>query len=571
MRSILTKLESLAAVLACAALAALSVPLGCSGGLQAPQPAAGTDESHPRHGGTLHLASPYDIRNLDPGGLTDGLASQAMLLMFDGLVDFDREGHVVPNLAESWDVEDGGRTYRFHLRQGVKMHDGGELTADDVKRSVERALNAATPCQTASDFDGIVGYASYVAGDSPHLAGVTVDGRYVVTFHLAQPDGAFVAMLGMPSMRPVCATAGDRYVDTWLPCGTGPFKLEPGGWQRGTSLRLVRNDAYFRPGLPYLDAVEWTYGMGIVPQRFRFEDGALDLLLNPMQADVLRFAADPRWKGLDLTLVDNIVYGEAMNTRIAPFDNVEVRRAVAAAIQRDHLAIIKSANISPLTELLPRGVPGYDPTFQGQRYDEAAALEHMRKAGYAYDPATGRGGWPRPVPYTVADYTFEAFAAQILQQDLGRIGIRLEIRLVTWAAYLAITQRAGASAMHPQGDSSDYPDPSAFFDHLFITSAISAEGTSNTAFYSNPRYDDLVTRARHMVDGDARRALYREANELLCDEAPWAFSHGQHDYVLRQPTVRGFERNPVWPFDVRRVWLDRAETTALPSPSAGLR
>jgi ABC-type transport system substrate-binding protein len=571
MRSILTKLEGLTAALACAALAALSLPLGCSGGLQGPQPAADTDDAHPRRGGTLHLASANDMRNLDPGGLTDGLVSQAMLLMFDALVDFDRDGHTVPNLAESWDVEDGGRTYRFHLRQGVRMHDGGELTADDVKRSVERALNPATPCETASDFDGIVGFASYVAGDSPHLAGVTVDGRYVVTFHLALPDGAFVAMLGMPSMRPVCATAGDRYVDTWLPCGTGPFKLEPGGWQRGTSLRLVRNDAYFRPGLPYLDAVEWTFGMGAVPQRFRFEDGALDLLLNPMQADVGRFAADPRWKGLDMTLVDNIVYGEAMNTRIAPFDNVEVRRAVAAAIQREHLAIIKSANISSLTELLPRGVPGYDPTFEGQRYDEAAALEHMRKAGYAYDPATGQGGWPRPVPYTVNDYSFEAFAAQILQQDLGRIGIRLQIRLVTWAAYLAITQRAGASAMHPQGDSADYPDPSAFFDHLFTTSAISAEGTSNTAFYSNPRYDDLVTRAHHSLDADLRRALYREANELLCDEAPWAFSHGQHDYVLRQPYVHGFERNPVWPFDVRRVWLDRADTGAPPSPSAGLR
>jgi ABC-type transport system substrate-binding protein len=571
MRSILTRLEGLAAVLAGAGVAALAMPLGCSGGLQGPQPTARTDDAHPRRGGVLHLASPNDMRGLDPAGVTDGLISQALLLIFDGLVDFDADGHVIPNLAESWDVSDEGRTYRFVLRQGVRMHDGGELTADDVKRSVERALHPSTPCETASDFDGLVGFAAYVAGQAPHLEGVTVEGRYEVAFHLEQPDGAFVAMLAMPSMRPVCATAGDRYVDSWLPCGTGPFELEPGGWQRGIGLRLVRNEAYFRPGLPYLDAVEWTFGMGVVPQRFRFEDGTLDMLLNPTQADVGRFATDPRWKGLDLTLVDNVVWGEAMNTRLPPFDNVEVRRAVAAAIRRDHLAMIKPANISPLTQLLPRGVPGYDPTFEGQRYDEAAALEHMRKAGYAYDPATERGGWPRPVPYTVADPTFESFAVAVLQQDLARIGIHLQAHLVTWPAYLAIAQRAGASAMHPQGDSSDYPDPSAFFDHLFLTSAISAEGTSNTAFYSNPRYDDLVARAHHSLDADQRRALYREANELLCDEAPWAFSHGQHDFVMRQPYVRGFERHPVWPFDVRRVWLDRADTAALPSPSAGLR
>ncbi len=571
MRSIRTTLDPVAAILACAALASVTVPLGCTSGLRAPLPAAGGENAPPRHGGTLHLASVYDIRSLDPAGPTDGGASQALLLMFDGLVDFDLDSHVIPDLAQSWEIDDEGRTYRFHLRPGVRMHDGSELTADDVKRSVERALHPTTPCPTASLLDGLVGYAAYTAGSSPHLPGVTVEGRYVVTFHLTQPDGAFLSLLALPSMRPVCATGGDRYVDTWLPCGAGPFRLEEGGWQRGISLRVVRHDSYFRPGEPYLDAVEWTYNMDAAPQRFRFEDGDIDLLVNPTEADAARFAADPRWRGLRVTMVDNIVYGQAMNTRIAPFDHVEVRRAVAAAIQREHLAMIRPSNLSPLTQLLPRGVPGYDPSLQGQRYDEAAALEHMRKAGYPYDPATGQGGWPRPVPYTVTDPSGEASAAQILQQDLARIGIRLELRLVTFPAYLAITQRPGASAMHPQADSADYADPSTFFEPLFTTGAISAEGTQNTAFYSNPRYDDLVARARHTVDETVRHALYREANELLCDEAPWAFSYGRHDFVMRQPYVRGFERNPVWPFDVRRVWLDRADAAALPSPSAGLR
>jgi peptide/nickel transport system substrate-binding protein len=309
--------------------------------------------------------------------------------------------------------------------------------------------------------------------------------------------------------------------------------------------------------------------MNVVPQRYRFEDGELDLLLNPTAADIGRFVADPRWSGLRVTLADNVVWGEAMNTRMPPFDNVEVRRAVAAAIDRDQLAMLNRVNISPLTQLLPRGVPGYDPTFEGQRHDEAAALEHMRKAGFAYDPSTGTGGWPHPIVYTVTDPSFEANWAQVLQQQLARIGLRVELRLVPYPAYLALYQRAGASQMHPQGDSADYPDPSAFFDHLFTSSAISDEGSSNSAFYSNPRYDDLVARARHAVDPGVRRALYREANEILCDEAPWAFSHGQHDVVIRQPYVHGFEPHPVWPFDVRRVWLDRerAATRTLLAPT----
>jgi ABC-type transport system substrate-binding protein len=171
----------------------------------------------------------------------------------------------------------------------------------------------------------------------------------------------------------------------------------------------------------------------------------------------------------------------------------------------------------------------------------------------------------------VTDPSFEAAWAQVLQQQLARIGLRVELRLVTYPAYLALSQRAGASQMHPQGDSADYADPSTFFDPLFTSAAISPEGTSNTAFYSNPRYDDLVGRARRTVDADVRRALYREANEILCDEAPWAFSHGQHDVVMRQPYVRGFEPHPVWPFDVRRVWLDRTDKS-MPHPlSGGLR
>lgn len=559
MRWIPTRPDVAALAMAAGAGALLAVP-ACTLALRAPLPSDGSpDDAPPRRGGTLHLASVFDLRNLDPAAPSDGLASQAMLLLFDGLVDFDASGRVVPNLAERWETLEGGRTIRVFLHQGVRMHDGAELTADDVKRSVERALHPTTPSATSSFFAGLAGYADYTSGKAAHLEGVRVEGRYVVSFLLTEPDAAFLSLLTLPSMRPVCASAGDRYVDTWLPCGAGPFKLEPGGWQHGVSLRLVRHDGYFVPGRPYLDAVEWIFNVNLVPQRFRFEDGELDMVLDPAQADVSRFVADSRWRGLTLTLVDNVVWGEAMNTRMPPFDNVEIRRAVASAIDRDHLAMIRPSNITALTQLLPRGVPGYDPSVTGQRHDVAAALDHMRKAGFAYDPATGQGGWPRPVVYTVTDQSFETFASQVLAQDLARIGIRLAVRPVTYPAYLAITARAGASAMHPQGNQADYPDPSAFFEPLFVSSYIQDEGTSNTAFYSNPRYDDLVARARQAADADQRRALYREANELLCDEAPWAFSHGQHDFVVRQPYVRGFTVNPVWPFDVRGVWIDRAE------------
>ena len=105
----------------------------------------------------------------------------------------------------------------------------------------------------------------------------------------------------------------------------------------------------------------------------------------------------------------------------------------------------------------------------------------------------------------------------------------------------------------------DWADPSAFFDLLFTTSAINAESSNNVSFYSNPRYDAIVARARHEMDPAVRKALYHEASDILCDDAPWAFTWAQRDFIMRQPYVHGFAAHPVWPFDVRDVWLDRVD------------
>ncbi|MDP8999810.1 MAG: ABC transporter substrate-binding protein [Myxococcota bacterium] len=557
MRSIRTRFDALAVTAACAAVL-LVAPLGCRSELAMPIPSAHGAEAPPQRGGTLRLAWFQDVRNLDPAGPSDGYTLQVQRLLFAGLVDFDDHGTLVPDLADHWDVEDDGRTYRFVLRPGVLMQDGEELTAQDIKRSTERALHPTTPNPNASYFENVEGYTEYAAKTVDHLRGVAVEGRYVVSFRLREPDATFLPVLAMPTLRPVCTTGGERYVDTWLPCGAGPFRLAPGGWQRGTSIRLVRHDGYFRPGLPYLDAVEWTVNIQLAAQRFRFEDGKLDILRDMTQGDQARFMEEPRWRALADAEADRNVQGESMNTRMDPFDNVEIRRAVAAAIDREHYKAIKPGYMTVLGQLLPPGIPGYDPGVRGQRYDYVAALEHMRKAGYPYDPVTGKGGWTKPIVYPLYDKGLLVYTAQLLQQDLAKIGLRIELRLVSWPAFLAMQQRPGGAAMSQANWEMDYPDPSSFFDPLFTSASIQSESSFNTAFYSNPRIDDLVGRARREIDPIRRKALYRDANEILCDEAPWAFAYSYHFYDVRQPYVRGFKRHPVWPMDVSRVWLDRA-------------
>jgi ABC-type transport system substrate-binding protein len=305
-----------------------------------------------------------------------------------------------------------------------------------------------------------------------------------------------------------------------------------------------------------------------LPQRFHFEDGALDMIMNPVFADYARFVADPRWRGLVVPLADNTIHGEAMNTRMAPFDNVEVRRAVAAAIDRDAY-IVNRENMTPASQLLPRSIPGYDPSWSCP-HDETTALEHTRKAGYPFDPVTGEGGWPKPIPYLFFARSGDEATAQVLQQQLARIGLRIDLRGVSWPAFQAIAERVGGTSMVPWGNLADFPDPSAFFD-LFTTAAIDAESSNNVAFYSNAGYDAIVARARHEMDPIARKAAYRQANDILCDEVPWAFTWAQHDVVVHQPYVRGFAAHPVWPFDVRGVWIDRSSQALGRAIGGGLR
>ncbi len=530
---------------------------GCSSPFAAPIEALHPEDATPRRGGTLRLGSFADIRTLDPAVASDDLASSALQDLFAGLVDYDASAQIVPDLARRFEVSPDGLVYRFFLREGVRFHDGSELLASDVKRSIERALHPTTPSPASSLYDTILGYDAYTAGKAEHLEGVVVEGRYVVAIHLRETDARFLSVLALHTLRPVCPSAGDRYNDTWEPCGAGPYRLPPGGWDRGRGLVLVRHEGYFRPGLPYVDSIEWTFSMNRAGELYAFEDGDLDLTHDLGDSELVALRADPRWAPFVLAEPDRTVDGEVMNTEIPPFDRVEVRRAVAAAIDRAHYHAYKPESLTPSGQALPPAVAGYDPHFVGQTYDYEAALAHMAKAGFPYDPTTGKGGYPGVIPYYLVRQGATEYTAQILAQELAKIGLRLELHLVNWPTFLSLAYTRGAVAMSNPGWAMDYPDPSDFFEALFSSKAISAEQSTNMAFYRSARLDDLVEKARHELDATRRAALFTEANHVVCDDAPWAFTDTRRFEDVVQPYVRGFSPHPVWAFQTATTWVDR--------------
>ncbi len=551
MRSIRARLSLALAIFACLA------SLGCSDELPAPIPTAHPGDPTPRRGGMLTSASFGDIRTLDPANVGDGLVVQTLEAMFAGLIDYDLEGKIVPDLADHWTVSDDGLTFRFVLREGARFHDGDEVTAEDVKRSAERALHPSAPNPYSSYFASLAGYDAFVAKKAEHIDGITVNGKYVVTFQLTKPDATFLLVLAMPPLRPVCKSAGDRYSETWHPCGAGPFKLLPGGWDRGREITVVRHDGYFRPGLPYLDAVRLVFHASFTSQRFKFATGELDILRDFLAPDILKFQADPRWKPYGEYELDKTMSGLAMNTEMAPFDNVEFRRAIAAALDRDQLILIRASNLRPANVPVPPAVEGYDPTLKGQHFDYAAALEHMKRAGYPYDPVTGTGGYPKPIPYLTYSQGLDEYMVQVTEQQLARIGIRLDVRIVNYATFLALRGRRHTTAFGPAFWSQDYPEAGTFLEPLFHSRSINDEDSNNSSFYANPRVDDLIDRARRELDLERRKRLYSEAQAIICDDAPWAFTHYYRFFAQWHPYLHDYKPHPMWTTDPTRVWIDR--------------
>lgn len=516
----------------------------------------------PRRGGSLSLASFTDIRSLDPASVSDGLAPPIYQALYAGLVDYDREGRLVPDLATRWELEDEGRTIRFFLREGARFHDGSEVTAEDVVRSAERALGPKAPNPMASFYERIEGFREFNRGDAPHLSGVRAEGRLVVRVSVSSYDATLLAVLALPSFRPVCPSGGAVVDDAWAPCGAGPFRVADGGWQRGREIRLVRHEGYFQPGLPYLDEIRWSFGMNPATQAYRFFKGELDVVRDLRQYDVARMLHDPRWQGLVEHEAAREVSAESMNTRMAPFDNVEVRRAVASAIDRDALRLLKATHLTVADRPVPPGARSGALAVRGQRFDLAEALEHMRRAGFPFDPATRRGGYPHPIPYVVYRRGLNELSAQVLAQQLARIGLRLELRLVSYPAYLALSRREGAVAMAPTGWAADFLDASDFLDPLFHSRAISPDNSNNQAFYRSDAVDDALDRARSERDPQARARLLAEAEQRVIDDAPWAFTHYHRGVVARQPRVRDLTLHPMWTYDLRATWIDRDAPSA---------
>src|SRR6266853_4816808 len=328
----------------------------------------------------------YDPRSLDPALSTDVPTGEMVTLAFDGLTQFDADGRLLPALADRWTSGQAGNgsRYVFHLRPGIKFHDGTALTAATVRASLLRVLSPATKGGRPWPLYPIAGAEAYAAGRAADVSGITVLGDSSVAFTLTEPLAIFPKFLAMPVASVVPASPpGDL---TQGPVGTGPWRFV--AWQHDDYLLFARNSSYWG-GAPAGD----TLTVRIIPEPLtraaEFEAGRLSVIEVPF-GETARWRAERPGQLVEKPAL-RVVY-VALNNRRGPMRDPRVRQAINHAVNvPEILATVYGGRGVLARGAIPPGLAGSDSTRRGYAYDPGAARALMVGAGIRTASTCGCG------------------------------------------------------------------------------------------------------------------------------------------------------------------------------------
>jgi peptide/nickel transport system substrate-binding protein len=501
----------------------------------------------PRNGGTLRFSIGSRVGVLDPTLGDDEFTYLVLHPLFDTLVDFAPDGRtIIPRLAERWEISPDRLRYTFWLRDGITFSDGAPITAAHVKLGLERALTTGDSRfgDLLVDIDGASDVLARRAGD---CAGIAAIGVRQLTIRLTRANAAFLAVLAMPFATPQraehIAAAGDQL--RRLPDATGPFVLAR--WDEGNEIVLRRNPHYYDPARAHLDAIVLRENVPRDTQFQMFERGELDTAEKLAAPDYLFVMSEPAWQPYVHRRVMMNVFGARMNVTVKPFDDRRVRQALNYALDKSHAARLLNSTTVPAHGILPPGMLGRDPGLAPYPHDVARARKLLADAGH-----------PRGIDivYVIpGDEETEKLAGS-LQSDLAEAGIRVQITTMAWPTWqAAIAQRTGPPFSFTSW-TADFPDPLGFLEPRFHSRAIKDTGSTNDSFYANPELDGLLDAAREEPDRTRREALYRRAEQILYQDAPWIWGYHGMTTEVTQPYVKGYEPHPIWLRDYTSAWLD---------------
>lgn len=483
-----------------------------------------------------------DLSSIDPAKPGDAPAITAINLIFGGLIRLNDKLEVEPDGASEWKVSQDGTTYTFTIRDGLKFADGTPVTAGDFVYSINRALSPDTASFGAPfQLGHIVGAKDVVDGKAKEASGVKALDDKTLEIRLDGPLAYFLSQLSYPYTFAVpkkLVESGDKWPEQAY--GTGPFKVKE--WKHGQSILLTANENYWRgkPGvanvlLPFNKDSETAYQL--------YQTGELDIMgsqQNPVPAaHIPEVQSQPDFK-TSASLATRFI---GFNNKKAPFDNVDLRRAFALAVDKKTLAEqVLSAAVVPADRILPTGLLGTQLPIKPLAFDAVAAKDALAKAGFP----NGQG-----LPEITLAYGQEGDNETVVQalqsmweQNLG-VKIKLQsFELATFSKNLDTTFYTPTEGLQFYYSiwGADYPDP-----QNFLSQQLHTDTANNNGHFSDPQFDTLVDQADRLGDRaqlQQRLQLYNQAEQIAIDKVGWLPLFYPKFSILLRPRVEGMVITP---------------------------
>ncbi|PMQ02300.1 MAG: peptide ABC transporter substrate-binding protein [Dictyoglomus sp. NZ13-RE01] len=495
----------------------------------------------PQYGGVLRRSLVNDPPTLDPAMITDTASDEVARQIFDGLVEYDPNGKVVPVIAKSWSISNDGLKYTFYLRDDVYFHNGRKVTAEDFVYSIKRVMDPKTASPRANFTDPI--------------KDVVAKSKYILEITLKEPFAPFLSTLTYSCFWVVPKEEVEKLGKDFAtkPVGTGAYIFDE--WKHDVKIRVKANLKYFR-GRPYTDAIEWA----IIPDEnvdfMNFEKGNLDITGVP-DPEWDRVSNDPKYKPYILSKPILGIYYLGFNVKQKPFDNKYLRWAIARAIDKDSIVkVIRRNRAEVAYTILPPSMPGFSKDLynwakENFSYNVEEAKKLLEKAGYP-----GGKGLPEVVIYYNSSKAHQRIM-EAIQANLLAIGINAKIQNYDWAVYLDLLDK-GKLPVYRLGWVADYIDPDNFLWVLF-NSANFGEG-GNHSFYENPKVDELTNKARKVSSWNLRVKYYNEAERIILEDMPIVPIYYYVSQPIYQPWVHGLYVDPLTGLSgvrYRVVWLSK--------------
>jgi peptide/nickel transport system substrate-binding protein len=490
--------------------------------------------------GTLVVGLVAEPVNLDPPQVTDLNSLRVSRRIVETLVTFGEEStQIVPGLADSWTISKDGLWYTFKLHPGIKFHDGTPLNAEAVKFSIERQFNPEHPANKLGKYP----FANYFFGN---VKAVEAMDESTVRFVLKEPRASFLAVLAAGAASIVSPTAVRKWgADYPLnPVGTGPFRYA--SWQRGQQVVLEKNLEYWR-GPIKLDRVVYR---PIVEDQARLTElltGALDVIVGVPPDFVAQLEGNAKVNVLKQ--VGAHVWYLGINNQKKPFDDKRVRQALNYAVNKDAIVkdVLKGTGSPSSGPVLP-GTWGAEPALRAYPYDPARARKLLAEAGYPSGFSTTM--W---VPESGSGMQSPVAMATVMQSNLKSVGVNVTLQTMEWGAFLA-KLRSKEQELFALSWMAGSEDPDMVLYPLLHSSQWTPNGP-NRALYKNERFDELLAQARQTTDQARRAQLYREAQKILLEDAPWVFVDHEVQIAATSKRVQGLKLHPSFDLRVETISL----------------